>query len=239
MSHRRGEHPNSLANLLPPEPGNQRARKHGGYARHFPPEVVEVASASDPGESVGRLEELIELERLRLHSTLAAKARWDAGAEYDELNASDMQLASIDTDAQGTTIRRRRPDFDQAVDRAVGRLLTLIAERERIDATPAHVSARLTQVLDAADAAGLTSVATAEQVERAGLAVPFSLQQRVRSELALAEPEEPDTGLTDDELERLSEEYEEEVAHEGEWLEERREAVQEIHDTSDKERSGQ
>lgn len=233
---RRGKNPNSLGNLRPFLPGNQAARTHGGYSRHFPPDIVEAAQDADPGDSVGRLEELVKLERLRLHSVLAAKARWDARGSYGELGTGDMELSGIDTDAQGTTIRRRRPDFEQAIDRAVGRLLALIAEQERIAATPAHVAARLSEVLDDAEAAGLDAATTAEQVERAGIAPPFSLQQRVRAELATLEPPEPEGGMTDEELERLSAEYDAQAAQEPEWLAKRRQQVQQIHHQRDEER---
>lgn len=236
---RRGEHPNSLANLASFLPGNQAARQHGGYAQHFPSDVVQTVDDADSGNNVARLEGLIRLEQMRLHSVLSAKAKWDAGAEYNELSSADLELTGTDTDAQGTTIRRRRPDFEQAIDRAVGRLLALIAEQERIAATPAHVAARLSEVLDDASAAGLDAATTAEQVERAGLAVPFSLQQRVRAELALIEAPEPEGGVTDDELERLSAEYDAQAAREPDWLAERRRQVKEIHHQRDKERSGQ
>lgn len=236
---RRGEHPRSLANLRPFLPGNQAARQHGGYAQHFPSDVVQTVDDADSGNNVARLEGLIRLEQMRLHSVLSAKAKWDAGAEYNELGASDMELSGIDTNAEGTTVRRRRPDFEQAIDRAVGRLLALIAEQERIAASPAAVATRLSEVLDDAAAAGLDAVSTAEQVERAGLAVPFSLQQRVRSELALAEPQEPEGGMTDDELEALSAEYSAQAAQENDWLAERRAAVQQIHKSRDTERHGQ
>lgn len=233
----RGKAPGSRQNWF--LPGNQAARQHGGYARHFPPELAEIASESDPGDSVGRLEELIRLERLKLHSVLAAKARWDAGAEYNELGASDMELSGIDTNAEGTTVRRRRPDFEQATDRAVGRISHLIEQKERIAASPAAVAPRLAAVLDEAAAAGLDATSTAEACERAGLAVPFSLQQRTRAELATLEPEEPEGGMTDDELEALSAEYAEASAGEPDWLSERRQQVQQIHHQRDKERTGQ
>lgn len=220
-------------------PGNQAARQHGGYARHFDPELVEAAEGTDPGNSVDRLEELVRLERLRLHSVLAAKARWDARGSYGELGSGDLELSGIDTDAQGATVRRRRPDFEGATDRCVGRLLALVSERERIAASPAAVASRLATVLDEAAAAGLDAVSTAEACERAGIAPPFSIQQRVRSELALAEPQEPEGGMTDDELEQLSAEYAEKAQNEPDWLAERRAQVQQIHTERDKERQGQ
>ena len=103
------------------------------------------------------------------------------------------------------------------------------AQSGSIQATPSYVADALAAVLDEAEKAGLSAVDTAEQVERAGLAVPFSLQQRVRAELATFEPPEPEGGMTDDELERLSLEYEEEIEGEVEWLEQRREEVRDMH----------
>ena len=234
MKDRRGLHPVNQANWF--APGNQAARKHGGYARYFPPDVADAAAESDPGNSVGRLEEMVQFERMRLHSVLEAKAKWDARGEYNELNATDLELSEVTTGHTGTMTKRQRPDFEQAIDRAVGRLLALISEQERIAATPAHVAPALALVLDEAEKAGLSAVDTAEQVERAGLAVPFSLQQRVRAELSTYEPPEPEGGMTDEELDALSEQYEQEVAGEDAWLEERREEVAAMHESKQQEK---
>ncbi|GAA0576185.1 hypothetical protein ACFQH5_15105 [Halomonas salifodinae] len=233
---RRGEHPASLANLIPAGPGNQRARKHGGYARYHPPEIIERVTPGAP--SPERLEHLIQAEEARLHSLFQTKARWDAKGEYSELVPGDYPLVEIRTSSEGTATKRERPDFERLIDRSMGRLSALIDQKERIAASPAHVATRLALVLDEAEAAGMSAVDTAERVERAGLAVPFSLQQRVRAELALAEPPEPEGGMTDDELERLSQQYAEQTAGEPDWLAERREQVQQIHDQRDKERQG-
>lgn len=227
MKDRRGLHPVNQANWF--APGNQAARRHGGYARHFPPDVVEAAQETDAGNSVGRLEELIRMERMRLHSVLAAKARYDAHGEYNELSASDLELSEVTTSADGTLTKRQRPNFEQAIDRNVGRLLTLISEQERIAASPAHIAAQLVEVLDEAAKAGMSAADTAEQCERAGITPPFSLQQRVRAELATFEPPEPEGGVTDEELDALSAEYEQEMAGEDAWLEQRREEVSDMH----------
>lgn len=234
---RRGEHPNSLANLNLFTPGNQAARQHGGYARYHPPEVLERVIPDAPAPE--RLENLIQAEEARLHSLFQEKARWDAKAEYGELAGTDYTLTSIRADASGTTTTRERPDFERLIDRSMGRISTFIDQKERLAASPAHVAARLSEVLDEAQAAGLDAASTAEACERAGIAPPFSLQQRVRAELALAEPEEPEGGMTDDELEALSAEYEQQTQDEPDWLAERRAEVQKIHESRDKERNAQ
>ena len=234
MTDRRGQHPNSLANLTPWMPGNQAARKHGAYARYHAPEILERVTPNAP--SPARLENLIQLEEARLHDLLQGKAAWDAKAEYGALALADYPLIEIKNDHLGTATKRERPDFESLIDRSMGRIAKLLAEKERVQATPAYIAASLATVLDDAEAAGLTAVDTAEQVERAGLSVPFSLQQRVRAELSTFEPPEPEGGMTDDELERLSLEYEEEIEGEVAWLEQRREEVSEMHKSKEQEK---
>lgn len=237
--HQRGQHPNSRGNLRPFLPGNRAALKHGGYAQHFEPELVEQVEATDTADNVGRLEGLIRLERLRMHSALQARASYESRDSYKETRGTDLPVIQHETHAGGAVTKRQRPDFEQAIDRSTGRLLALIAEQERLAASPAHVAARLAGVLDDALAAGLSATDTAEQCERAGLAVPFSVQQRVRSELALAEPEEPAGGMTDEELEALSEQYEAAAADEQRWLAERRADVEKMHKTKEQEKYGE
>lgn len=226
---RRGEHPNSRANLQPFMPGNQAARKHGGYARHFDPALVDEVEQSDSKSNVERIESLIKLERLRLHSVLAERAKYESRDDYAQTRGADLPITHHETHPGGAVTKRQRPDFEQAIDRSTGRLLALIVEQERLAASPAHIAQALAGVLDDAAQAGMSATDTAEAVERAGLAVPFSLQQRVRAELALAEPEPPEGGMTDEELDQLSREYDNEAAAEQRWLEQRRDDMAAIH----------
>ena len=218
-------------------PGNQAARQHGGYARHFDPVIAEQVETSD-GNNIERIELLIQLEQMRLHSALAAKARWDAGHEYNQLVSTDMELSEVTTGDTGTMTKRQRPAFEYVIDRNVGRLLALISEQERIASSPAGVATRLNQVLNEAAAAGLSAVDTGEACERAGIATPFSLQQRIRAELATYEAPEPEGGMTDEELERLSVEYQEEIEGEVQWLEQRHEEVAAMHESKNQEKHG-
>lgn len=229
---KRGKHPVNQSNWF--APGNQAARKHGAYARYHAPEIIERVTPDAPTPK--RLENLVQLEEARLHSLLQEKVAWDAKGEYGELAPANYPLTEIRNDHLGTTTKRERPDFESLIDRSMGRIAALVAEKERIQATPSYIAATLAQVLDDAETSGLSAVDTAEQVERAGLAVPFSLQQRVRSELATIEPPEPEGGMTDDELETLSAEYEQEMAGEDDWLEERQAEVADMHKTQQREK---
>lgn len=234
----RGQHPNSRQNLTPFLPGNTAALKHGGYAKHFDPSLAQEVEDSDSGDNVERLESLIKLERLRMHSALEARASYHASDSYQQTRGADLPVIHHETHPGGAVTKRQRPDFEQAIDRSMGRLLSLISEQERLSASPAHVAAALCEVLDEAAAAGMSATDTAEQCERAGIEVPFSVQQRVRSELALAEPEETPGGMTDDELEALSEQYEESVESEEKWLAERRADVEQMHESKKGEKHG-
>lgn len=229
---KRGMTPGSQAHWF--QPGNQAARQHGAYARYHAPEIVERVTPDAP--SPKRLESLIQLEEARLHSLLQERAAWNAKAEYGALSPTDYPLTEIRTDHLGTARKRERPDFERLVDRSMGRISALVAEKERIEASPSYVAAALASVMDEAEASGLNAVETAEACERAGLAVPFSLQQRVRAELATYEAPEPEGGMTDEELERLSLEYEEEIEGEVQWLEQRHEEVAEIHQSKEGEK---
>jgi len=225
MKDRRGLHPVNQGNWF--APGNQAARKHGAYARYHPPEIVERVTPDAP--SPKRLESLIQLEEARLHALLQEKAAWAAKAEYGALAHGDYPLTEIRKDHLGTATKRERPDFESLIDRSMGRIAALVAEKERVQSTPAYVATLTSELFDQAEAEGMSAVDTAAMFERSGLAVPFSLQQRVRAELATFEPPEPEGGMTDDELERLSLEYEEEIEGEVEWLEQRREEVRDMH----------
>lgn len=231
---KRGKHPNSLSNLQLFTPGNQAARRHGAYARYHPPEIVERVTPN--ADSPDRLENLIQLEEACLHGILQTKAAWDAKSEYGALTHGDYPLTEVRKDHLGTATKRERPDFERLVDRSMAKIMAMVAEKERIQATPVYIAATLARVIDEAEAAGLSAVDTAEQVERAGLAVPFSLQQRVRAELATYEAPEPEGGMTDEELEALSVEYEQEVADENAWLAQRHEEVAEIHESKEGEK---
>lgn len=233
----RGEHPASLANLIPAEPGNQRARKHGAYARYHPAEITERINLG--ATSPERIEALIELEEARLHSVLQEKVRWSARCEYNEVSSADLILTEIRAGIDGKTTKRERPDFERLIDRSMGRISALIDQKERLNILPTYVATQVAKLLDKADAEGMRAIDCAELFEREGMAVPLSVQQRLRAELATLEPSEPEGGVTDEELERLSEEYEAQIAQESTWLIERQQQVKNIHEQNDMERNAQ
>lgn len=233
----RGEHPASLANLIPAGPGNQRARKHGAYARYHPAEITErvIPDATSPE----RIEALVELEEARLHSVLQEKVRWNARCEYGEVSSADLILTEVRNSSDGKTTKRERPDFERLIDRSMGRISALIDQKERLNILPAYAATQIATLLDKADAKGMRAIECAELFEREGLAIPLSVQQRVRAELAVLEPPVPEGGVTDEELERLSAEYEAQVLQESVWLVERQQQVKDIHEQNDRERNAQ
>lgn len=238
-------HPNSLANLNPIVRGEQRALKHGGYARYFPPEVTD--AADEDLNAASRLDSLIRLTEFRLRSVLMKRAEWDAKDDYGELSSEDYHLSEVTNksgmDGDEKTTKRVRPPFDAMVDTLTGKMGWLVAEKHRIerhlDLTAGVAAAKRAEIMEQAEDESWSAADTGSEIEKLGLEVPYTLQQRIRSELALAEPEEPEGGVTDDELDQLSSEYAANVAQEGEWLEARRDEVEEMHQAKEQEKKGE
>lgn len=237
------------ANLIPAGPGNQRALKHGAYAKHLPPDVIDTLDKYTRGD-IRNMEAEIQLVRGRLIVLTRLRAQWDAKVEYNELDDTDYLLQEFtakvgtlgEATTKETTTKRVRPDFEMWEDRLLSRLAHLQQVHEqlskRISMTADEAAAARREILERADEEGWSAVETGTEIEKLGLELPFTLQQRIRAELALMEPEEPEGGMTDDELERLSQQYEEQTAGEPDWLAERREQVADIHAERDKERQG-
>lgn len=237
-------HPNSLANLMPIQRGEQRALKHGGYARYFSPDLTDACNSELPAAQ--RLDTLIELTDLRLRSVLKHRAEWDAKADYGELTHDDYRLEEVTVketfEGDETTRKRVRPPFEQLIDALTGRMGWLIAEKHRIerhlDVTAGDAAAQRAEIMQRAEDEGWSASDTGMEIEKLGLEVPFTLQQRIRAELALIEPPEPEGGVSDDELEALSAEYAEQIANEDTWLEQRRAEVEVIHKAKEAEKKG-
>lgn len=241
----RKPHP-GWANLIPAEPGNQRARKHGGYSKYLPPDVQAELDTYGRNDLLDVLEE-IRLTKGRLIMVTRSRAEWDAKQEYSELTDADYQLDEIgdkvSAEGRERTTKRSRPKFEDLEDQLTRRLAWLQQVQDqlsrRVSLTADEAAAARRSIMERAEEEGWTATRTGDEIEKLGLEAPFTLQQRIRSELALAEPEEPEGGMTDDELEALSAEYEQQTQGEPEWLEERREEVQEIHKAKDAERKGE
>lgn len=238
-------HPNSLANLMPIVKGEQRALKHGGYAQYFAPDITD--EVDETTGAANRLDSLIRLTDLRLRTVLKRRAEWDAKEDYGELTGQDYPLQELSekksAEGRENSTKRVRPPFDAMIDTLTGRMGWLIGEKHRIerhlDVTAGAAAAQRAEIMQRADDEGWAASTTGIEIEKQGFEVPFTLQQRIRSELALAEPEEPEGGMTDEELERLSQDYEDAAAGEDQWLQERREEVERMHKDKEQEKKGE
>ncbi|SFI20854.1 hypothetical protein [Modicisalibacter xianhensis] len=234
----RGKTPGSQKNWF--LPGNQAAVTHGGYVSELPPEIAE--QAAELPSTPEHLAELIQLERGRLFMVLKKEAEWNAKVDYNALAHSDYQLNEVVARASNgekqTTTKRVRPDFEAQIDRLVGRIGYLVLEHTRIERqlslTGDEAAALRKQIIDQGEAEAWSCTQIGLEIEKRGLEVPFTLQAQIKRELSFIEPEEPDNGLTDDELERLSDEYQQEATSEQQWLEARHEDVKAIHGANQK-----
>jgi len=241
----RKPHP-GWANLIPAEPGNQRARKHGGYSKYLPPEVQDEVNTYGRNDLLSVIEE-IRLTKGRLIMVTRSRAAWDAKVDYAELTDTDYQVDEIaekkTPDGRERSVKRTRPKFEDLEDQLTRRLAWLQQVHDtlsrRVSYTADEAARLRSDIMTRADDEGWTAIETGWEIEKLGLELPFTLQQRIRSELALMEPEEPEGGMTDDELEALSVEYERKMSGEPQWLAERRSEVKEIHEAKDAERKGE
>ncbi|MDX5979607.1 hypothetical protein [Vreelandella alkaliphila] len=233
------------ANLIPAEKGNQRALKHGAYAGALPPDIEQELNTYGR-EDIRSLEDEIRLTKGRLMMVTRKSAEWDARNEYNEITSDDYDLTEVTekTSPMGreTSEKRVKPDFEAQEDRLTRRLAWLQQVHDqlsrRIGLTADEAVKLRGRILQQSEDEGWSSIDTGWEIEKHGLELPFTLQQKIRAELALIEPPEPEGGMTDEELDALSEEYEKEVAGEDAWLEERHSEVADIHAAKEAEKKG-
>lgn len=233
--------------LIPIKKGEQRALKHGAYATALPPDI------HDQMETYGRndlrnLIEEIKLTKGRLIMVSRKRAEWDSRDEYDEDQTKHYELEQVTTESgvgvQGvinkTTKVTKRPDFEAQEDRLSRRLAWLVQVQEQLMKRSDMTADEAIDLRSRIIQDGLiNSKAWAEiglEIEMHGLELPFSVKALINKELE--QPvEEADTSFTDDELEEMSRKYHDEIAQDGEWLEVRKQVIDEIHVTQDEEKT--
>ncbi|MBE0505889.1 MAG: hypothetical protein IBX50_04105 [Marinospirillum sp.] len=236
-------------NLIPIKPGEQRAMKHGAYAGALPPEIDHYLATYGRND-LRNLEEEIRLTKGRLMLVSKKRAEWDAMVEYDEDLTPRFDVTEIKTET-GTgaggefskkTKTLSRPDFESQEERLTRRLAWLTQVQEQLSKRPAMsaddaVSLRAS-VIRAGMEDGKAWSEIGLEIEMHGLELPFSIKALIQRELE--QPiEEPDGGLTDDELEKLSQQYYKEIAHDAEWVEVRKSEIKEIHAVQAEEKTAQ
>lgn len=234
---------NKLANLKPYEAGERRpeAVTHGAYTKFLPPDVQAELNTYGRNELREVIEE-IRLTKGRLLIVSRNKAAWDASNECGLLTDDDYLLEEIETGKgglQGNTRKekRKRPDFEHHEDRLTRRLAWLMQVQDQLSKkasfTADEAIAMRREIIERGEASGWTYAQIGMEIEKYGIELPFTLQALIRHELDQPQIEADSGGLTDDELEQLSAEYERSVKDDDEWLKSRQAEVQEIHDVRD------
>lgn len=233
------------ANIIPIKKGEQRALKHGAYAGALPPDIEQELNTYGR-EDIRSLEDEIRLTKGRLMMVTRKRAEWDAREDYNEISSDDYDLTEV-TEKTGpmgreTSEKRVKPDFEAQEDRLTRRLAWLQQVHDqlsrRIGLTADEAVELRGRILQQSEEEGWSSIDTGWEIEKHGLELPFTLQQKIRAELALIEPPEPEGGMTDEELDALSAEYEQEVQDEDAWLAQRHEEVEDIHAAKEAEKKG-
>lgn len=230
-------------NLIPIKPGEQKALKHGAYAKALPPDIT--AEMDTYGrDDLRNLEEELKLTKGRLILVSQKRAQWDARTEYNQSQEPYFNLDEIkeESSAEGTkrTTVKKRPDFEHQEERLTRRIAWLVQVQEQLMKRPnltadEAIELRAKILRDGKDKGASWSEIGLE-IEMRGLELPFTLQALIRKELEQPQ-EEDDLGLTDDDLEKLAEEYEKELALEADFHEVRSQEVDDIYSTQEAERT--
>lgn len=234
-------------NLIPIKKGEQKALKHGAYATALPPDI------HNEMETYGRnnlrtLIDEIKLTKGRLKMVTDERKRWDSRDEYNEDQTAHYELSQVTTEsgvgAQGvinkTTKVSKRPDFEAREDRLIRRFAWLLQVQEQLMKRSSMTADEAIQLRSKIIQNGIDESkkwsTIGLEIEMHGLELPSSVKTLINKELE--QPvEEADTSFTDDELEEMSRQYHDEIAQDGEWIEVRKQEVDEIHATQDEEKT--
>lgn len=233
--------------LIPIKKGEQLALKHGAYANALPPEIHDQIETYGRNDLRSLIEE-IKLTKGRLIMVSRKRAEWDARDSYNEDQLQHYELIQVTTESgagvQGvinkTTKTIKRPDFEAQEDRLSRRMAWLVQVQEQLmkrsDMTADEAIALRSKIIQDGLIYSKDWSTIGLEIEMHGLELPFSVKALINKELE--QPvEEADTSFTDDELEEMSRNYHDEIAHDGEWIEVRKQEVDEIHATQDEEKT--
>lgn len=185
--------------------------------------------------------EEITLTKGRLIMLQKLRSEWDEKAARDALSEADYPLTELERidNAEGGSSRelRKRPDFEGQEDRLTRTLAWLMTVQESLR-TRGSMSADdkialRRQIIDDGIVSGWTYAQIGLELERWGLEIPFTLQALIKRELEAPAVEVQEVGISDDELEELSRDFNAKNSETELWLEERREEVAAIHAVTD------
>jgi len=86
------------------------------------------------------------------------------------------------------------------------------------------------EIMERAISEGWSAVEAGYEIEKHGLEVPFTIQQKIKAELSVIEPEMEDNGISDEELEAASIKYSSKVEKEVEAEGDRRDAIEALYE---------
>lgn len=213
---------------------------HGAYAKYFPKEIVKELE-SEGLLGLTSIASEIFLTKCRLLALQQRRKVWD---ETEEKKRA-YQLEEIEEGVNDTTggfnrTLRKRPDFEGQEERLIRLLMKMLTTQEQLRQLKQHSDEerimRRAEIIDYGRASGWTYTQIGMEIERFGFEVPFTIKQLIQQELELPIIEQEDNGITDEELEKLSREFEEKNKDAVSWLEERREDVKKIHAKTDMEK---
>lgn len=216
---------------------NNLFMSHGAYAHFFPKHILKAINKSTYVEMMSVFDE-IRLTKARLMQVMERREEWEK-LYGDEFHANPEHFPysemTEETGSAGNkrTTKRIRPDFEGVEDRLVNRLGTLIDLQNRISKSagldPQAALRIRADLMKYARIAKWTAVELGTELDIRGIEVPYTLQQRIKAELATIEPPEPSGGITDEEINRLAKESDSAAKFELAWLEKRRQELNDLH----------
>lgn len=212
---------------------------HGGYARSagITGEIMDILMDTDPLSVCNELI-IARSQYYRMNETLAKRLK-----EIDEMEESgdiplDDENQPVDINAMrdrlifgyGTRLRELELSISTMAKQEAKRYIDLrkqeYAELMMPHLLPAEESSLVIEMLSLRTKNNWTALETCQQIEKLGARPPATLLHEAKVELANLEPEVDDTGISEQELDELFDDYTlEQIEQQDNWLPARKEEV--------------
>jgi len=219
-------------------PGNNVAKSHGAYTKYLPPEIQEQVNTFGR-DDFRSLESEIRLSKGKLIMTEQKRIEWDEKLKSNTLVDSDFYISGVkrklsDNKELEKEVTRKRPDFEAQEERLTRRIAWLAQVHDQLSKRSSMtadegIMLRM-EIMERAISEGWSAVEAGYEIEKHGLEVPFTIQQKIKAELSIIEPEMEDNGISDEELEAASIKYSSKVEKEVEAEGDRRDAIEALYE---------